>query len=73
MNQLIDKVYRILNACKGFTAGYSSDTASKGYFYIEHEGKAYDHDTAANVVGWAQVASVMEEYELDGFELYITE
>jgi len=41
MNQLIDKVYRILNACKGFTAGYSSDTASKGYFYIEHEGKAY--------------------------------
>ena len=41
MKQLIDKVYRILNACKGFTAGYSSDTASKGYFYIEHEGKAY--------------------------------
>lgn len=41
MNQLIDKVYRILNACKGFTAGYSSDTASKGYFYIEYEGKAY--------------------------------
>lgn len=41
MKQLIDKVYRILNACKGFTAGYSSDTASEGYFYIEHEGKAY--------------------------------
>lgn len=41
MNQLIDKVYRILNACKGFTAGYSSDTASNGYFYIEYEGKAY--------------------------------
>lgn len=41
MIQLIDKVYRILNACKGFTAGYSSDTASKGYFYIEYEGKAY--------------------------------
>lgn len=41
MNQLIDKIYRILNACKGFEAGYSSDTASKGYFYIEYEGKAY--------------------------------
>ena len=41
MNQVIDKIYRILNACKGFTAGYCSDTASKGYFYIEHEGKAY--------------------------------
>ena len=41
MKKLIDKIYRILNACKGFSAGYSSDTASKGYFYIEHEGKAY--------------------------------
>ena len=41
MKQLIDKIYRILNACKGFTAGYSSDTASHGYFYIEYEGKAY--------------------------------
>lgn len=41
MKQLVDKIYRILNACKGFSAGYSSDTASKGYFYIEHEGKAY--------------------------------
>lgn len=41
MNQIIDKIYRILNACKGFEAGYSSDTASKGYFYIEYEGKAY--------------------------------
>ena len=41
MKNLIDKIYRILNACKGFSAGYSSDTASKGYFYIEYEGKAY--------------------------------
>lgn len=41
MAQLIDKIYRILNACKGFTAGYSSDTSSDGYFYIEYEGKAY--------------------------------
>lgn len=41
MAQLIDKIYRILNACKGFTAGYSSDTAANGYFYIEYEGKAY--------------------------------
>lgn len=41
MSQLIDKIYRILNSCKGFTAGYSSDTADKGYFYIEYEGKAY--------------------------------
>lgn len=41
MTQLIDKIYRILNACKGFTVGYSSDTVSDGYFYIEYEGKAY--------------------------------
>lgn len=41
MNQIIDKIHRILNACKGFTAGYSSDTSSGGYFYIEYEGKAY--------------------------------
>lgn len=37
----IDTVYRILNACKGFTAGYSSKTVSDGYFYLEHDGKAY--------------------------------
>lgn len=37
----IDTVNRILNACKGFTAGYSSKTVSDGYFYLEHEGKAY--------------------------------
>lgn len=41
MAQLIDKIYRILNACKGFSAGYSSDTAANGYFCIEYEGKAY--------------------------------
>ena len=41
MKDLIYKIYSILNACKGFSAGYSSDTASDGYFYIEYEGKAY--------------------------------
>ena len=41
MRNLIHKIYGILNACKGFEAGYSSDTASDGYFYIEYEGKAY--------------------------------
>ena len=41
MKNLIDKMYHILNACKGFSAGYSSDTAAQGYFYIEYEGKAY--------------------------------
>lgn len=41
MRKLIDRIYRILNACKGFEAGYSSSTASDGYFYIEYEGKAY--------------------------------
>ena len=41
MINLIDKIYRILNACKGFMVGYSSDTFSDGYFYIEYEGKAY--------------------------------
>lgn len=41
MRNLIHKIYGILNACKGFEVGYSSDTASDGYFYIEYEGKAY--------------------------------
>ena len=41
MRNLIDRIYRILNACKGFDVGYSSDTVSDGYFYIEYEGKAY--------------------------------
>lgn len=41
MRNLIHKIYSILDACKGFSVGYSSDTASKGYFYFEYEGKAY--------------------------------
>ena len=41
MFKTIDTVNRILNACKGFIAGYSSKTVSDGYFYLEHEGKAY--------------------------------
>ena len=41
MRNLIHKIYRILNDCKGFEVGYSSDTASDGYLYIEYEGKAY--------------------------------
>lgn len=41
MKNLIYKIYSILNACKGFSAGYSSDTSSDGYFYIEYDGKAY--------------------------------
>ena len=36
MRNLIHKIYGILNACKGFEVGYSSDTASDGYFYIEY-------------------------------------
>ena len=30
MRNLIHKICRILNACKGFEVGYSSDTASDG-------------------------------------------
>lgn len=41
MINLIERIFRILNACKGFEVGYSSDTASDGYFYIEYKGKAY--------------------------------
>ena len=41
MINLIERIYRILNACKGFDVGYSSNTVSDGYFYIEYEGKAY--------------------------------
>lgn len=41
MRNIIERIYRILNACKGFDVGYSSGTVSDGYFYIEYEGKAY--------------------------------
>ena len=41
MINLIERIFRILNACKGFDVGYSSNTVSDGYFYIEYEGKAY--------------------------------
>lgn len=41
MFKTIVSITRILDACKGFVAGYSSKTVSDGYFYLEHEGKAY--------------------------------
>ena len=41
MRNLIERISRILNACKGFNVGYRSDTVSDGYFYIEYQGKAY--------------------------------
>lgn len=41
MINLIERISRILNACKGFDVGYSSDTVANGYFYVEYEGKAY--------------------------------
>lgn len=41
MINLIERIFCILNACKGFDVGYSSNTVSDGYFYIEYEGKAY--------------------------------
>ena len=41
MINLIERISRILNACKGLDVGYSSNTVSDGYFYIEYEGKAY--------------------------------
>ena len=41
MINLIERIFRILNACKGFDVGYSSNTVSDGYFDIEYEGKAY--------------------------------
>lgn len=36
MINLIERIYRILNAYKGFDVGYSSGTVSDGYFYIEY-------------------------------------
>lgn len=35
--------------------------------------KGCSHDVAADVADWAEIASVDEEYELDGFEIYIAE
>lgn len=67
MAQLIDKIYRILNACKGFTAGYSSDTASDGYFYIEYEGKAY----AVKMVEMPMKATESSFNRLDKVQYYI--
>lgn len=39
-------------------------------FLTDH---GYSHDAAANVAGWANLASVGEEYELDGAEIIIAD
>lgn len=39
-------------------------------FLTDH---GYSHDTAADVAGWADLAAVGEEYELEGAEIIITE
>lgn len=39
------------------------------YTFLTNHG--YDHDTAADVAGWADLASIGEEYELDGAEIIV--
>lgn len=39
-------------------------------FLTDH---GYGHDIAADVAGWADLASVGEEYELDGAAIFIAD
>ena len=41
------------------------------YAFLTDHG--YSHDTAADVAGWADLASVGEEYELDGAAIIIAD
>ena len=41
------------------------------YAFLTDHG--YSHDTAADVAGWADLASVGEEYELDGAVIIIAD
>ena len=53
------------------TAQISTKYYSAIYDYLVEHG--CDENTARNVLDWIQVASIGEEYELDGFEIYIAE
>ena len=35
--------------------------------------KGYSHEDAENVASWADLASIGEEYELDGAEIFIAD
>ena len=41
------------------------------YDFLTNHG--YSHDIAADVAGWAELASVGEEYELDGATIIIVD
>lgn len=41
------------------------------YDYLTERG--YSHEDAENVASWADLASIGEEYELDGAEIYIAD
>ena len=41
------------------------------YAFLTDHG--YSHDTAADVAGWADIASVGDEYELDGAAIIIVD
>lgn len=41
------------------------------YAFLTDHG--YSHDIAADVAGWADIASVDEEYELDGVTIIIVD
>lgn len=58
--------------------GYSEGSAQFGkknhnsiYEYMISTG--CDHDVAADVADWAEIASVGEQYELDGFDIFIVD
>lgn len=41
MEELINKLYTVLNLMKDFNSGYNSKTSSEGKMIIEYKGKRY--------------------------------
>ena len=52
-------------------ARFKTSEHDRIYDFLTDHG--YSHDIAANVEGWADLASIGEEYELDGAEIIIVD
>lgn len=62
---------KVVIKLKSAQAQFSTLAHDSIYDFLTDHG--YSHDIAADIAGWAELASVGEEYELEGATIFIVD